>query len=711
MRIPGRPDGSMAVLGTDEPVPHSADIHPMRTLVRSCYQGDSRGPTTAAGASSRLATSFAVVWDAASQQFSVVHMGDGPTQASPSTKIDCRTGAPVTTKPSKVTLDELSVGLAGKGKVKIEGRVAGKNTIPLFAPGIDYKFSMIWDVHAKTAKFGFSHDRFPSYELHLFHSDRWEEIFHHPPSSKDARGLFLPAGTWIYRDIDLQHSHNSDGIEFMFPSKESDQPIDSRAMEFVELLRQAGNEASVTRVEPYTHWTIMHDDGTVYRGEYLSAWGNLVGGAPHGEGTMLWPDQAEYAGEWAGGVRNGKGAMTWPSGHRYQGGWKNGLRHGEGTMTWPAGHRYAGDWKNGERTGGGTMTWADGRSYQGDWKDGRRHGEGTMTWPAGHRYAGDWENGGRTGSGTMTWADGRRYKGDWKDGRRHGHGMMTSPEGGSIRCHGLRENDANACKWEQDKLHVNAISRSGLRYNGEWDAGPHGEGTAWFPDGKTYKGEWQRGKPHGYGQLSFPEDSFWRGKILRNLPASKTVMAAPVKSYEGEFRDGKPVDSPEGKFRYHDRPCVYRGETNSRFYAHGEGVLTCEDGSSRVGRFINGYTEEQYRLREQLDPQWEEHMRRRYDFLGVPLTDPIIWDDEPVAGHTDDDVAGQFSGIVLEETDRLIHVHDVNPDGSLGRETDVILPGGPNPRDKPLNVHERGTADNELGEYRFTLPAREAGSK
>ena len=61
---------------------------------------------------------------------------------------------------------------------------------------------------------------------------------------------------------------------------------------------------------------------------------------------------------------------------------------------------------------------------------------------------------------------------------------------------------------------------SGGKYVGEWkDGESNGQGTATSPDGTKYVGEWKDGKSNGQGTATYPDGA----------------------KYVGEWKDGKPV--------------------------------------------------------------------------------------------------------------------------------------------------------------------------
>ena len=53
-----------------------------------------------------------------------------------------------------------------------------------------------------------------------------------------------------------------------------------------------------------------------------------------------------------------------------------------------------------------------------------------------------------------------------------------------------------------------------MTYTGETNSKGqrHGQGTATFPDGETYTGEWQDGNFNGQGTRTFPDGTTYTGK-------------------------------------------------------------------------------------------------------------------------------------------------------------------------------------------------------
>jgi hypothetical protein len=122
-------------------------------------------------------------------------------------------------------------------------------------------------------------------------------------------------------------------------------------------------------------------------------------------------------------------------GGRYQGTFRNNLRHGFGKYWWDTGDRYEGRWANGNRTGYGRYWWANGNRYQGNFRGNQLHGQGTFYWRNGTRYVGSFVNGKFHGYGRIYWTSGAKYFGQWAFGRR-GDGTYWYPDGRSCRSRG-----------------------------------------------------------------------------------------------------------------------------------------------------------------------------------------------------------------------------------------------------------------------------------
>ena len=219
-----------------------------------------------------------------------------------------------------------------------------------------------------------------------------------------------------------------------------------------------------------------------------------------------------------------------------------------------------GEWqgrcKDGKPYGEGKALLPNG-TYEGSAKDGRAHGGGSLKLDDGARYDGDWSGGKPHGIGQAVDADGDRYTGRFVDGRPQGRGAGSSPEGGT---HVGRWDEGNPVGPNEaaapaDALHSRgeatgtpgaASPRCKLTIEGEsldW-SGPcvnglaSGEGRATAPDGSTYAGAAQNGKPHGFGTVETTE-GYYQGFFRAGLPHGEgTFRGSDGRYYKAEFQDG-----------------------------------------------------------------------------------------------------------------------------------------------------------------------------
>ncbi|MHB1277701.1 MAG: protein kinase domain-containing protein [Bacteroidia bacterium] len=136
--------------------------------------------------------------------------------------------------------------------------------------------------------------------------------------------------------------------------------------------------------------------------------------------------------------------------------------------------------------------------YKGAVRNGKPHGYGIAYFDDGNRYEGNWENGVRTGSGTYYFSDGTVYVGGWKNDSFSGRGKMT---------------------WEDGDKYDGSYSNGKRNGLGTYTTG--GGDINNCPDCRKYQGYWKDNNKHGMGKC-FDRN----GNLL----------------YDGEFRDGKPVD-------------------------------------------------------------------------------------------------------------------------------------------------------------------------
>jgi hypothetical protein len=67
-------------------------------------------------------------------------------------------------------------------------------------------------------------------------------------------------------------------------------------------------------------------------------------------------------------------------------------------------------------------------------------------------------------------------------------------------------------------------------------------GTATWPNGERYIGEWKDGKQHGQGTFTFPDGPKYVGEWKNNNPDGQGTLTFPGgQKFVGEWKDGKAV--------------------------------------------------------------------------------------------------------------------------------------------------------------------------
>ena len=126
-------------------------------------------------------------------------------------------------------------------------------------------------------------------------------------------------------------------------------------------------------------------------------------------------------------------------------------------------------------------------------------------------------------------------------------------------------------EWKDGKKHGQGTytTAGGAKYVGEWKEGKrHGQGTSTYPDGGTYSGEWKDGKRNGQGTYTTAGGAVKKGTWRDN----KFLF---VDDYEKGFEAYKTGDYDTALREL--RPLAAQGDTKAMFnlgcmYAEGEGV-------------------------------------------------------------------------------------------------------------------------------------------
>ena len=131
-------------------------------------------------------------------------------------------------------------------------------------------------------------------------------------------------------------------------------------------------------------------------------------------------------------------------------------------------------------------------------------------------------------------------------------------------------------------------ANTGHEYDGLFKNGKIVKGTALFPDGATYVGEFKNYKPHGYGNFSWTNGDKYFGEWKDGKShGSGTKIWADGREYSGSFENDKLHG--QGTF-YYPGGKKYVGEfLNGK--RHGEGIFSYPDGTSFIGTFVNGKQE------------------------------------------------------------------------------------------------------------------------
>ena len=147
-----------------------------------------------------------------------------------------------------------------------------------------------------------------------------------------------------------------------------------------------------------------------------------------------------------------------------------------------------------------------------------------------------------------------------------------------IECEGSEYKNWNNCTGTH-KLNT------GHTYSGFYLDGKIIEGTALFPGGSKYVGEFKNFKPHGYGNFAWSNGDKYFGEWREGKNhGNGTKVWNDGREYLGDFKNDKlhgvgTLYYPDGK--------KYEGEfINGK--RHGEGTFTYPDGTAFIGKFIAG---------------------------------------------------------------------------------------------------------------------------
>jgi hypothetical protein len=223
-----------------------------------------------------------------------------------------------------------------------------------------------------------------------------------------------------------------------------------------------------------------------------------------------YPNNDYYEGEWGKGQPNGIGKMVYANGSTYIGSWINGKRTGTGKMIYDTHDVYEGGWLDDLKNGYGVLEYSNGDSFKGEWFDDKEK-NGTLTLIRGDLYQGEWNNR-SDGCGNIIYKNGDKFDGDWQNFLPEGKGRMA---------------------YFSDKTIKEGLWKDGYLYEGSE--------IRVTKLGKC-KVEYIKGKRNGLGTIDIDSDLFYIGQMTNFLPEGKGKLLFGSISWEGYFKDGKPVD-------------------------------------------------------------------------------------------------------------------------------------------------------------------------
>jgi len=259
-----------------------------------------------------------------------------------------------------------------------------------------------------------------------------------------------------------------------------------------------------------------------------------------------YPNGDKYEGNFVNGVRSGHGKLTKSNGDVYEGNFENDVISGQGKYTWKTnGSVYDGNFENGIASGQGKYTLENGDIYEGDIVKWAASGQGTYTWANSNEYKvyeGNFVNWVKSGNGKLTKANGDVYEGDFEKDNIHGYGTYTWSNGNEYKMY--KGIFVKGVRTGQGKL----TKSNGDVYDGNFENGVEsGYGTyIWANDNeyKMYKGNFENGVRSGKGKLTYVNGDVYDGNFENGVASGYgKLTTADGKVYEGEFIDGKYIDS------------------------------------------------------------------------------------------------------------------------------------------------------------------------
>lgn len=189
---------------------------------------------------------------------------------------------------------------------------------------------------------------------------------------------------------------------------------------------------------------------------------------------------------------------------------------------------------------------------------------------------GRWTGGVKTGDGTYKGKDGLQYNGHFVDGKFDGRGTAIYPNG-----------DKYEGQWKADKPTEGTLRKAnGAIYEGSFSNGKYsGQGTLTRANDDVLTGEWSGGELNGHGSLTTEEGKLYVGGFLNGKFHGEGTLTYPTgHTYEGSFSKGE--YQGKGSEVFVDGKKYVGQYAEGKF--HGKGTLMNPNGSSIKSTFRYG---------------------------------------------------------------------------------------------------------------------------
>jgi hypothetical protein len=154
-----------------------------------CFLTDDRGPSANPAVTARVETRFSITLNG---NTATTAPASGRSTMKPTTRVDCGTGAAMTTATGALAMDAQGQPAIADGVVQVIGQVKATNTlVPLgsvaggaLAPSIDYGYDLMWTPGTNTLKATLTYGKFPGFEMYARRAGKpWTPVLIALPTS------------------------------------------------------------------------------------------------------------------------------------------------------------------------------------------------------------------------------------------------------------------------------------------------------------------------------------------------------------------------------------------------------------------------------------------------------------------------------------------------------------------------------------------------